>query len=80
MSLLGLQKLNIIKGNISVLFKGRGSDKETLGELLVIDHKQSTVKNIFNISNETKINQEISDIMSGKQILKKIQTQTVSTD
>ena len=56
MSLLGLQKFNLVKGNISVLFKGRNSDKDTLGELLVIDHKSQTVKNIFNINNETKVN------------------------
>jgi hypothetical protein len=37
MTLLGLQKFNLIKGNISVLYKGRGSENE--GELLIVDNK-----------------------------------------
>jgi hypothetical protein len=55
MTLLGLQKFNLIKGNISMLYKGRGSgDNE--GDLLVIDNKFQTVNNIFNRNQETKIN------------------------
>ena len=46
MTLLGLQKFNLIKGNITMLYKGRGSDNE--GDLLVIDNKFQTVNNIFN--------------------------------
>ena len=38
MSLLGLQKFNLIKGNISVVYKGRGST-ENEGELLIINKK-----------------------------------------
>ena len=72
MSLLGLQKFNLIKGNISVLYKGRGSENE--GNLLIIDNKLQTVSNIFNRNNEQKVNAEIQDILTGKQILKKYQT------
>lgn len=42
MTLLGLQKFNIIKGNISVVYKGRGSS-ENEGELLIINKKLQTV-------------------------------------
>ena len=46
MSLLGLQKFNLIKGNVSVVYKGRGST-ENEGELLIINNKLQTVQNIF---------------------------------
>jgi len=39
MTLLGLQKFNLIKGNITVLYKGRTSDRDTRGDLLIIDNK-----------------------------------------
>ena len=42
MSLLGLQKFNLIKGNVSVVYKGRGST-ENEGELLIINNKLQTV-------------------------------------
>ena len=57
MTLLGLQKFNLIKGNISVLYKGRGTENE--GNLLIIDNKLQTVNNIFNRNKENKINSEI---------------------
>lgn len=37
MKLLGLKNFNQIKGNISVLYKGRGHENE--GELLIVDSK-----------------------------------------
>lgn len=36
MTLVGFKKLKSIRGNLSVIFKGRGQDNE--GELFVIDH------------------------------------------
>ena len=65
MSLLGIQKFNLIKGNMSVIFKGRNSG-EHAGEILIIDNKNETVCNVFSRSQENKINQEISDILTGK--------------
>ena len=47
---------------------------ENEGNLLIIDNKLQTVNNIFNRSKENKINAEIQDILTGKQILKKYQT------
>ena len=73
MSLLGLQKFNLIKGNISVIFKGRNTgDNE--GEFLVVDNKLQTVNNVFNRNNENKIIEQINEILTGKQVLKKYQT------
>lgn len=71
MTLLGVQKFNVVKGNISVLFKGRDSGPESAGDLLIVDHKLSTVGNIFNRNNEAKVNQQIGEILSGRQVLKK---------
>lgn len=51
MTLLGLQKFNLIKGNITMLYKGRNSG-ENEGDLLVIDNKFQTVNNIFNRNQE----------------------------
>jgi hypothetical protein len=53
-----------------MLYKGRGSG-ENEGDLLVIDNKFQTVSNIFNRNHEAKINTQIQEILSGKQILKK---------
>lgn len=36
MSLVGFKKLKCIRGNLSVLFKGRGQENE--GELIMVDH------------------------------------------
>ena len=79
MTLLGLQKFNLIKGNISVLYKGRGSG-ENEGEFLIVDNKLQTVGNAFNRNNENKVMQQIGEILSGKQVLKKYQTHTVGID
>jgi len=70
MTLLGLQKFNLIKGNISVIYKGRGSG-ENEGEFLIVDNKLQTVNNAFNRNNENKVMQQIGEILSGKQVLKK---------
>ena len=62
-----------------MLYKGRGSG-ENEGDLLVIDNKFQTVSNIFNRNHEAKINTQIQEILSGKQILKKYQTHTAVTE
>jgi len=36
MTLVGFKNLKCVRGNLSVLFKGRGSENE--GELFVVDH------------------------------------------
>lgn len=73
MTLLGLQSFNILKGNISILYKGRGSENNDFnaGDLLIVDNKLDTVNNVFNINQENKVNQEINNILTGKQIMKK---------
>ena len=45
MTLVGFRKLKCIRGNLSVLFKGRGQENE--GELFVVDHDAKSVQNIF---------------------------------
>lgn len=46
MSLIGFKKFKSIRGNLSVIFKGRGQENE--GELFVIDHDIKSVQNLFN--------------------------------
>ena len=46
MTLIGFRKLKCIRGNISVLFKGRGQENE--GDLFIVDHDMKSVANIFN--------------------------------
>jgi len=58
MTLLGLQKFNLIKGNISVVYKGRNQGTQS-GDLLIIDNKIQTVNSIFSRNIENKINTEI---------------------
>jgi hypothetical protein len=69
----------LIRGNISVIYKGRGSS-ENEGELLIINKKLQTVQNIFSRNQEAKENNQIQEIMAGKQVLKKIQTNSVTTE
>lgn len=53
---------------------------DSAGDLLIIDNKQQTVNNVFNRNQETKINSEINNILTGKQILKKYQTHCSSIE
>ena len=46
MTLIGFRKFKCLRGNLSVIFKGRGQENE--GELFVIDHEMKSVQNIFN--------------------------------
>lgn len=62
MTLVGFKKLKCIRGNLSVLFKGRGQENE--GELFVIDHDLKSVQNIFNDIGQQKIDKDLEDILS----------------
>ena len=46
MTLVGFKNLKSIRGNLSVLFKGRSQENE--GELFVVNHETKNVTNIFN--------------------------------
>jgi hypothetical protein len=45
-----------------------------------VDNKLSTVNSIFMRNNESKINHQIQEILTGKQVLKKYQTQSLTTN
>jgi hypothetical protein len=62
MTLVGFRNLKCIRGNLSVLFKGRGQDNE--GELTIVDHDSKSVSNIFNDVATAKIEKDLEDIMS----------------
>jgi hypothetical protein len=62
MTLVGFKHLKCIRGNLSVLFKGRGQTNE--GELFVVDHDTRSVSNIFNNVVYAKLDKDLEDIMS----------------
>lgn len=65
MTLVGFRHLKCIRGNLSVLFKGRGQQNE--GELFVVDHDSKTVSNIFSNVVYAKLDKDLEDIMSDQQ-------------
>lgn len=62
MTLIGFRKFKCIRGNISVLFKGRGQENE--GELFIVDHDNKSVANIFNDIGYSKIEKDLEDILT----------------
>ena len=68
MTLVGFRNFKSIRGNLSVLFKGRGSPNE--GELIVVDHDSRSVSNIFNNVVTAKLDKDLEDIMNDSQYQK----------
>ena len=62
MTLVGFRNLKCIRGNLSVLFKGRSQENE--GELMVVDHETKSVSNIFNDIAYAKIDKDLEEIMN----------------
>lgn len=62
MTLVGFRHLKCIRGNLSILFKGRGQQNE--GELFVVDHDTRTVSNIFNNVVYAKLDKDLEDILA----------------
>jgi hypothetical protein len=62
MTLVGFRNFKSVRGNLSVIFKGRGQENE--GELYVVDHDTKKVSNIFNDVVYAKIDKDLDDIMS----------------
>jgi hypothetical protein len=74
-TLLGYKKLKSIRGNISVLFKGRtpkGQEKDNNeGELLMIDHDKKQVCSIFeDAMASAKLQRDIDNIIDGEHVQK----------
>lgn len=62
MTLIGFRKLKCVRGNVSVIFKGRSQDNE--GELYVVDHDSKSVSNIFNDLATSKIEKDLEEILT----------------
>ena len=62
MTLVGFKNFKSIRGNLSVLFKGRGEANE--GELIVVNHETRGVSNIFSNVITAKLDKDLEDIMS----------------
>ena len=69
MTLLGFKKFQSIRGNVSVVYKGR--DSANSGELLIVDHDRRTVRNIFEDLTENKVELDLESILKDDNVLKK---------
>ena len=74
MHLLGFRKFQSIRGNISVLFKGRNSGSNE-GELLVVDHERKTVTSIFEDAVESRVERDLDNIMRDENYQKKFKAE-----
>ena len=68
MTLVGFKTLKCVRGNLSVLFKGRGQEND--GELYVVDHDSKNVSNIFNDVAYAKVEKDLEDILNDQQYQK----------
>lgn len=71
MTLVGFRKLQSIRGNLSVVYKGRNEPNE--GELLLIDHDRKHVASIFEDTVNNKLDRKIDNILKDDDTLKKYQ-------
>lgn len=75
MKLIGFKKFGQgIRGNISVLFKGRNSISNA-GELLVVDHIKNTVTSIFEDATLNRVERDLENIMSDEHLQKEFKTE-----
>ena len=68
MTLVGFRNFRSIRGNLSVIFKGRGSQNE--GDLIVVDHETHGISNIFSNVVTAKLDKDLEDIMNDQQYQK----------
>jgi len=75
MHLIGVRKFGqSIRGNISVLFKGRTSETNA-GELLVIDYEKNRVTSIFEDATLNRVERDLENIMSDEHVQKHFNTE-----
>lgn len=75
MRLIGFKKFGQgIRGNISVLFKGRDSYANA-GELLVVDHDRNTVTSIFEDATLNRVERDLDNIMQDEHVQKDFKTE-----
>lgn len=75
MTLIGFRKLQSIRGNKSVLLKGRDCGQNR-GEMLLVDHEAKTVNSIFEDTVGSKVQKDLEGIMSDEQLHKKFKPET----
>ena len=78
MTLIGFKNLQSIRGNLTVIYKGRGSPN--VGELLLVDHERKRVQSIFEETVENKIGRDLDNIMKDENILKKYKPEHFKID
>ncbi len=78
MTLVGFRKFQSIRGNLTVIYKGRGT--QNVGELLLVDHERKTVQSIFEETVENKLERDLDNIMKDENILKKYKPEHFKID
>jgi hypothetical protein len=75
MHLIGVRKFGQgIRGNLSVLFKGRDSANNA-GELLVVDHDKNKVTSIFEDATLNRVERDLDNILSDEHVQKRFNTE-----
>lgn len=75
MKLIGFKKFGqSIRGNISILFKGRNS-KTNAGELLVVDQDRNTVTSIFEDATLNRMERDLDNILQDEHVQKEFKTE-----
>jgi len=78
MTLVGFRKLQSIRGNLTVIYKGRGT--KNVGQLLLVDHERKAVRSIFEETVENKLERDLDSIMKDENILKKYRPEHFKID
>lgn len=78
MTLLGYNTMQCQRGDMSILFKGRGTMNE--GDIFFIDHHQQSVSPIFTEASLPKIEQVCEKVNKRKEKTKETYTESATTD
>ena len=76
MTLLGWEKLKLLRGNVSILLQGRGSGKHE-GQLLKVDNVQRTVSNLLTEINLKKLEKELDRLIKQEAYSSEIKSENI---
>ena len=79
MTLLGWNKLKLLRGNVSIVLQGRGSGKHE-GQLLMIDNIQKTVSNLLTDINLKRLDTELERLIKQEPYSSEVKSENVHFD
>lgn len=74
MTLIGFKRFQSVRGNLTVLYKGRGHPNE--GELLLIDKDRKTINSIFADTTENRVERDLDNYLRDDTMLKKYKAES----